>query len=736
MLKSITACLAGIPLILGACSSSNGVDQGGADASTVGGVGASSNGGGATAAQGGNGQAQGGANANVGGNNTGAMSAGGTGAVSSAGGSGATGGSAVFLPCDATACTVANANCGSVIDSCGNAQDCGTCPTGSTCGVFTPNQCSTTCTPQTCPANANCGYLSDGCGGILDCSGGNTCASGELCIANICTSANGNGGDASACSGFCTQQSQSCPTTTTVSGTVLAPNGSLPIPNAVVYVPNGSTKSPYGVTPFVDGVANNGCACDISGNPLVSAVSGVDGSFTLSNVPVGSNIPLVIQLGRWRRMVTIPTVTECQNTAIDASLTSLPSVQNMGNNGNIDAIPLMAISTGEIDAIECVFRKIGIADSQFANGEQTNNAGRIRLYRQTGAPGGPGASCTNGGGSCTGPTPSYTTLVANQASVDRYDALIFPCKGGAHDESAQAKTLILDSASNMNAYVNKGGRAFFTHFSYAWLYNQPPSINLPWRSTTNSAANEPNGSEHNPAEYVQVDTTFARGQIFAQWLGLAQVGALSVITPPQISVVESRSNMIYNAQWTPWDNSGWAQRWLYYTNDTPDPAPMHVTFDTPVGVPASQQCGRVLYSDFHVTSFAMGQVSCATNIGGLYTDQNCTFPNECNSTFSAQEKTLAYFIFDMTSCVQPPSLSCTPKTCADYPTGTCGPQSDNCGGIVQCPPCQGCTPKTCEQDCPNGDCSSTNDGTTYVVDCPQSTGCQNPLTISCWCKVG
>ena len=30
---------------------------------------------------------------------------------------------------------------------------------------------------------------------------------------------------------------------------------------------------------------------------------------------------------------------------------------------------------------------------------------------------------------------------------------------------------------------------------------------------------------------------------------------------------------------------------------------------------------------------------------------------------------------------------CPQLTCADYPAGTCGPQSDNCGGTIDCGPC-------------------------------------------------
>lgn len=673
---------------------------GGAAASSNGGKGASSNGGTSASSNGGakgtGGAATGGANAS-----------GGTG---NAGTGGAGGGSA----CGKAVC--GPTSCGTIMDACGALIDCGTCKTG-VCGATKPNVCSA-CTGS-CPTGANCGVVSDGCGGLLDCSGGHTCASNEICKDNVCVV-----GQQGGCTGFCKQQSTKCPDTTAVSGTVYAPNGVLPLPNAIVYVPNGSTTTPYGVTPFVDGVAGGACTCDISGDPLISATSGTDGTFTLKNVPVGSNIPLVIQLGRWRRMITISTVTECQTTQIPANLTNLPTRQNMGNNGGIDAIPLMALSTGGVDALECVLRKMGVEDSQFSNAGGT---GRVRFYRDN------GARCTNGGGACTGRTPGYAQLTSTQANVDQYDALLFPCDGGAHDINAADKNRVLDVATNTSAYVNKGGRAFFTHFSYAWLYNQQPSINLPWRSTTNSAAvdNPSRTTHHDGAENVAIDTTFSRGQVFASWLGLAQVGALSVVNPPEISVLESRWNLNNSATW---NNAGPAQRWAYYANDDPDAAIMHVTFDTPWGLPAAQQCGRVLFSDFHVTTAALAGAAC-TNNGQSTT--NCNFPEECSTTFTAQEKVLAYMMFDMTSCVQPPKLSCNKKTCADYPN-SCGPQSDGCGGFISCPACPPCVPQTCEKACPDGSCSSKYQSPTpaYNVDCAQSTGCSNPPTMQCWCQPG
>ncbi len=134
-------------------------------------------------------------------------------------------------------------------------------------------------------------------------------------------------------------QQVSCPSggTTTVSGIVYAPNGTDPLPNVVVYIPNAPVDA------FTAGVACPVPGQPPSGSPLVGTTTATDGSFTLTNVPVGSNIPLVIQSGRWRRQVVIPGTVACQNTPVTADLTRMPRNKSEGD------IPKIAIATGSVD---------------------------------------------------------------------------------------------------------------------------------------------------------------------------------------------------------------------------------------------------------------------------------------------------------------------------------------------------------------------------------------------------
>jgi hypothetical protein len=193
----------------------------------------------------------------------------------------------------------------------------------------------------------------------------------------------------------------------------------------------------------------------------------VNGRFTLQNVPTGNNIPLVIQVGKWRRQVTIPKVTGCvDNPLTDVNLTRLPRSKSEGN------IPKIAVTTGSSDAFECLLRKIGVADAEYTR--DTGN-GRINLYAggdPAVAPGGngPGAIQFNaalGGGKF----PWATTLWGSTSKMMGYDLLIFSCEGGQFGD-------VKSPYSEREGLRRAGGRIFADHLHL--LLPQGPA---PWPST-------------------------------------------------------------------------------------------------------------------------------------------------------------------------------------------------------------------------------------------------------------
>src|ERR1035437_8087838 len=158
------------------------------------------------------------------------------------------------------------------------------------------------------------------------------------------------------CTGLCQQQvTCSGSATTSITGTVYAPNGTDPLPNVTVYIPNAP------VDPFTPGVSCPVVGAPPSGSPLVGTTTDVNGNFTLIDVPVTSNIPLVIVSGRWRRQLVIPSVTACANTAMPPTFAVMPQNQAQGD------IPKIAIATGAVDQVECILRKVGINDSEFTD---------------------------------------------------------------------------------------------------------------------------------------------------------------------------------------------------------------------------------------------------------------------------------------------------------------------------------------------------------------------------------
>jgi hypothetical protein len=383
----------------------------------------------------------------------------------------------------------------------------------------------------------------------------------------------------------CTKQGKAADATT-LSGTVYDPAGLNPVYNAIVYVPNEPPK------PFSDGVVCDRCSVFTTGNPVVSALSDATGHFELRNVPVGSSVPLVVQIGKWRRQTTIATVSACTDNPIaDRDLTRLPRSQSEGD------LPQMALATGGCDAFECLLRKIGVADGEFTS---DGGPGRVHVYRGL-------------NGMSMYQSSASTALWSDVDQMKKYDLIINSCE--CSEQGAEKTPAMLQNHAN---YANAGGRVFDTHYNYYWIDHGPAPLPATAMFAPDSAGPDPT--------VATIDTSFPKGDAFATWM--LATGAST--TKGQIPITQAKYDVVsVNAP---------ATRWIYGGSST-GPNVFHYTFNTPVTAPDDKQCGKVLFSDFHAAA--------GSNM------QYVPFPMECNDNpLTAQEAALEFMIFDLSSCVQ------------------------------------------------------------------------------------
>ncbi len=253
---------------------------------------------------------------------------------------------------------------------------------------------------------------------------------------------------------------------TTISGIVYAPNGTLPLVDVDVYVPNTDPG------PFGSAVSCTHCADELPGDPVVqtstSETGGPNGGvgFTLMNVPAGDKIPVVVTIGKWRRQLVIPTVAQCGTTMLDATDTTLPkSATDMTPNTKSVDLPNIAISTGQADALECLVRKLGIADTEISTDGQ---AGHIHLWSDESANGGTGISQFKsgfpGGNGTFANSENLWGSGGDPGKLGNYDIVILSCEGAQHEETKPQAAM-----DHLKAYADAGGRVFMSHWHNIWI---------------------------------------------------------------------------------------------------------------------------------------------------------------------------------------------------------------------------------------------------------------------------
>jgi hypothetical protein len=469
--------------------------------------------------------------------------------------------------------------------------------------VPAPPACMTQCDPMpgaanACPAGYHC--APDGFCDALCTTGGNECGDGYHCTTDgQCV------GDDS-CTGLecqivdCTGMSMP---DTTISGTVYAPNGTLPLYGVTVYVPNSDPG------PLPDGAQCSRCGDMLPGNPVVQTTTDEAGHFTLSGVPAGANIPLVIQSGKWRRQITVANVGQCQDNALQADQTRLPRDKSEGD------IPKIALTTGNADSLECLIRKLGVADSEITNSSGT---GRVNFYDGNGVSKFD-ANWAGGGGQTFSSAANFWNDVNN---LKPYDIVILSCEGAQNPGTKPQAAL-----DAMKAYADLGGRVFMSHWHNIWIEgstegggNQAPAV-WPQIAQWSNGGNTPD-----PITDTIDEVSNPKGPAFATWM----LNVMGSTTRDQITVHEGRTTC------TTVDNSK-AERWTYWQNGN-NQETQNFQFTTPNEADPGARCGKVVFSDMHVS-------------GSI--DTSKSYPTSCgNSTdLTPQEKALAFMLFDLSSCV-------------------------------------------------------------------------------------
>ena len=427
---------------------------------------------------------------------------------------------------------------------------------------------------------------------------------------------------------------------TTVTAKIYDPAGKVPLYNVAVYVPNTSLDA------IVTGPTCDNCATPVSGSPVVSALTDSTGQFVLQDVPVGTDVPLVIQVGKWRRSITLPEVKPCQDNPFDDPTTfRLPRNQSEGD------VPKIALAVGGADTLECLLRRIGIDDAEFTN---PTGSGRINLFVDdifgTAGVDTPTSAYANGDAFA-----NFSTLfaavdgVADGGFIDggldplsSYDIVMIACQGS----QSAGRAVTSAEKQGLKTFVDTGGRAFLSHYNYSWLrggdvvgskdllpspegsaidlqtkYSQTPFPPIAvWEDPT-ALTYAPGGD----GTYL-VDTSFPRGSDMSKWL--LNVGASTTAGSIALSNVKDPATSVIDG--------GVAERWIYEDSmGTP-----YISANTPIEEAATPdlQCGRIVHTGIHVAAVS--------------SDTHSAFPNGCvTGDLTAQEKALEFLFFDLSSCV-------------------------------------------------------------------------------------
>ena len=377
---------------------------------------------------------------------------------------------------------------------------------------------------------------------------------------------------------------------TTVSGVVYAPNGKTPLYNVIVFVPTSSEKLP---------ALSTDLTCDqcgsVPGSPVTATTTDSTGHFTLTHVPAGSSIPLVMQLGKWRRQIVLRSVTKCtDNPLTDANLTRLPKNQSEGD------MPHIAIVTGNCDTVACELPKLGIDSAEYGTAGDIDTK-KIIFYQATGSAAPAGAAAAQ-------------SLWSDENQLKKFDAVILGCNCSQDTQMPSKSDPIYDGMAD---YMAQGGRVLTLDFQYPWTEYGPspmPSImqgfvgGAPTLATTG----------------YSIADDHPKGKAAKEWL--AATDPTKTYAGGQFDLSPAFGNFGHV-------DTSLATTWV--TGPSND---IVMSYTLPLSKDAGQRCGKMTYFDGHVSETSE-QVT-------------ASFPTGCDTAFTQQSSLFTFFFMDMFSCIQ------------------------------------------------------------------------------------
>lgn len=501
---------------------------------------------------------------------------------------------------------------------------------------------------------------------IAECSGAGGCKNNGAAVK----------GDGAGC-GSC----QCLSNTAELTGKILDPAKLRPVYGVTVYVPTTAVGALDGPN-----VTCDTCTNVFKGLPArASATTDVDGTFRLQGVPAGASFPLVIQLGRFRRQITVAAIPACGTATLPAAQAHLPGTHTKTGDTATDAVapdmPKVAMIPAHGDALECLLLKMGIADSEFTT---PGGGGNFEMYGykySSGLTGSAGAPNGNEGLTLTGGAAAGCTtaacktqrinsmgdadaLFANSATLNKYNAVIMPCGDGNLYPSTTMQ-------SNFRSWLDAGGRVFASHHAVEDFIRNPNNATNPnkdvavwaWTGTPQGTTGWANGSSLDQKDRAganppasgsvlnsSIDQSFTHGAALAQWMnatwntaGGPGSGAPALGTIPL-------PNYRHDVNGATAQSTAWYSGASTYSGQTNPSQVSMLSFDAPVGVPATSQCGRAVLPFMHVS----------TGVANWGANPPPTFPSACGTypnRLTGQELAFEFMMWESMTCLSPATAS-------------------------------------------------------------------------------